>query len=63
MREIVAGLMVVVGIAISFGKLDDLHRFARREAAKALRGWQAPPPFFQKGYKITGHSHERKSVR
>ena len=60
MRELVNGLMVVVLIALSVGQLDTLNVFARKQAAKALRGWKAPPAFFPAGYEIMKHgSHGR----
>lgn len=51
LRDLIVGLMVVVSIAISLGKLDQLHDFAVKEFLKSME----PSPqyhFFPPGYEV-----------
>ncbi len=45
--SLITGLLVIIGIALAVGQYPRLERFARAQAAQALRGWQ-PHPFFVK---------------
>ena len=53
LNSLVAGLLALILISLSFGKYEKLHAFARREAVQALRGWH-PHPFFPTGYQVPG---------
>jgi hypothetical protein len=45
-KDLVVGLLTITLIAIALGQFDRLHSFARKEAAKSLKGWSALPQFF-----------------
>jgi hypothetical protein len=38
-KDLVTGLLVVVGIALAIGQYDKLEMFAKKEANESLRGW------------------------
>lgn len=48
-KDLVAGLLVVIFIAIAVGQYGRLQAFARAQAQAALKGWPAHP-FFPAGY-------------
>lgn len=60
-KDIVVGLMTVIGIAISWGQYGNLERFARREFAKSLtpQGWYSAP--FFPGSRSTSHRPKLKA--
>lgn len=49
LRDIIKGLLVVISISLALGQYPKLQRFARLEAAKALKGGHTPR-FFPNGY-------------
>lgn len=49
MKDLVLGLLTLIFVSVALGHFDQVERFARREAAKALRP-KAVPQFFPSGY-------------
>ena len=49
LKDLIIGLLTIILIASSVGKLDQLHDFAKVQAVKSLKGWE-PHHFFPKGY-------------
>jgi hypothetical protein len=49
-KDLVVGLLTITLITIAVGQIDRLHSFARKEAAKSLKGWAALPQFVPKGH-------------
>jgi hypothetical protein len=49
LKDLIAGLLTIILLASSVGKLDELHSFAKKQAVKSLKGW-GPYHFFPKGY-------------
>jgi hypothetical protein len=44
-KDLVAGLLVIILLSITLGHYADLQVFARHEAAKSIKGWK-PYYFF-----------------
>jgi hypothetical protein len=38
-KDLVTGLLVIIGIALAIGQYNKLELFAKKEAVNALRGW------------------------
>ncbi len=55
---LVKGLLVVIGLAISVGRYDDLRKFARNQAIESLKGWKSTP-FFYPASKSHGANKKR----
>lgn len=45
MKDLILGLLTIVLLASSVGKLDQLHDFAKVQVVKSLHGWK-PHHFF-----------------
>ncbi len=58
--SLIAGLLVIVGIALAMGQYPRLERFAREQAVLALRGWE-PQPFFVKAKDTSDRGRSRKA--
>lgn len=52
-KDLVAGLLVVIFIAMAIGQYGRLERFARDQAKASLRGWPEHR-FFPVGYEYHG---------
>jgi hypothetical protein len=50
-KDLVVGIITIILIAIALGQFDRLHSFARKEAARSLKGWSALPQFFPASWK------------
>jgi len=48
LKDLVIGLLAIILLASSFGKLDQLHEFAKVQAVKSVKGWGSHH-FFQRG--------------
>jgi hypothetical protein len=51
LKDLVTGLLIIIGLALTIGQYDRLQEFAKIEAAHALKGWNSHP-FFPAGYKM-----------
>lgn len=50
-KDLIVGLTAIALLAVATGQLDKLHRFAKKEAANALRKGPQHSPFFPKDYR------------
>jgi hypothetical protein len=59
LKDLIAGLLAIILLASSIGRLDQLHDFAKAQAVKSMKGWE-PHHFFPKA-KGKGGSEKRHS--
>lgn len=47
-KDLVIGILAIIFVSVALGKFRSLEKFARNEAAKALRPKPTPAFFFKK---------------